>query len=112
MNAPPSEVDRQRLELEQYLLKVRGEVDKRAGRLQNLESELQKLTLRFGNLGQGVSPSVTDVGLLGVSSSYRRSLEKKIQELSKECAKAVEELERARERAAEVEEELRKLLSD
>ena len=109
MNADSEDVNKQRHELEQFLLKVREELDKRALRLQSFESELQKLQLKLGAAGQGANPAMTDVGLLGVTSSYRRSLEKKIQEMNKERKKLQEDLEGARQRAIEVEEELKDL---
>lgn len=109
MNADSDDVNKQRLELEQYLLKVRDELDKRALRLQSFESELQKLQLKLDAAGQGANPGMIDVGLIGVASSYRRSLEKKMQEMNKERKKLQEDLERAKQRALEVEEELKAL---
>ncbi len=110
MNAESDSKEKQRSDLQGYLLSVQTELNKRVAALQNLESEIGKLELKLASLAESATGVVLDVSVIAMASNFRRSLEKKLFMMRQEREKFLLDVERARARMAEVEQELAELV--
>ena len=99
-------------DLESYKAMVIAEIERRALRVQQLESEIARIQFAVEAASRNRKVSLAETARIQVEAAHRAKLRRDIKELEKERAIALGDLEKAQSRLQEIDERMEEMAEE